>query len=211
MAKAKPNSSQYVREMLFLQGGRRMKKCLVVFGVISALFLMQVIPAESAPITFGGNQYDIVSFEGKSWDEAKADVVTRLGNDWHLAVITSQDIQNYVFNNLVSGSGGTEYWLGGYQNPIDEQVAANGWTWVTGASWSYTNWAGGEPNDWFGPASEQHLGMYIYNGLWYDTKNNDVSFIAGYIAEGPVPIPPSILLLAPGLLGIGVIRRRFAK
>jgi len=170
---------------------------------------MNAIPAESAPITFGGSQYDIVYFEGKSWDEAKADVVTRLGSNWHLAVITSQDIQNFVFNNLVNGSGGLEYWLGGYQNPIDEQVATNGWTWVTSAAWNYTNWHGGDPNDWFGPASEQYVAMWSDTGFWND--QSDVRGITGYIAESPVPVPPSILLLAPGLLGIGVIRRRFTK
>jgi hypothetical protein len=208
MAKVKPNSSQNVRGMLYLQGGRRMKKYLVVFGVISALFLIQTIPAESAPVTFGGNQYDLVSFEGKSWNEAKADVVTRLGSDWHLAVITSQDIQNFVYNNLVRRAGSGRYWLGGYQNPIDEQVATNGWTWVTGASWSYTHWDNSEPNDYFGSASEQYLLMYAENGFWND--QSALSGITGYIAESPVPVPSAVWLLGSGLLGLFGIKRRLS-
>jgi hypothetical protein len=207
MAKAIPNSSQYVRGMLYLQGGRRMKKYLVVFGAITVLFLMQAIPAESAPVTFGGSQYDIVSFAGKSWDEAKADVATRLGSDWHLAVITSQDIQNFVYNNLVSRAGSGEYWLGGYQNPIDEQVATNGWTWVTGASWNYTHWANSEPNDYSGPASEQYVLMYAENGFWND--QSELPGITGYIAESPVPVPAAVWLLGSGLLGLFGIKRRF--
>jgi hypothetical protein len=188
-----------------------MKKYLV-FGTISALFLIHAIPAESAPVTFGGSQYDIVSFEGKSWDEAKADVVTRLGSDWHLAVITSQAIQDFVYNNLVSRTGGTEYWLGGYQNPIDEVVADKGWTWVTGASWSYTNWADREPNDFSGPASEQFLAMWVgNNGQWNDVGDVGLNgYINGYIAESPVPVPAAVWLLGSGLLGLFGIKRRLS-
>jgi hypothetical protein len=186
-----------------------MKKYMVVFGAISALLLMQAIPAESSPVTFGGSQYDVVSFEGKSWDEAKADVVTRLGTDWHLAVITSQSIQDFVYKNLVIPSGGTEYWLGGYQNPITEPEPNTGWTWVTGASWSYANWNVGEPNDYAGTGTEQYLGMWSgNNGKW----NDEGSFgnITGYITESPVPVPAAVWLLGTGLLGLIGIRRRLS-
>jgi hypothetical protein len=59
---------------------------------------------------------------------------------------------------------------------------------------------------------------FIVNGMLKDTfadenqglqlAMNELTYTSG---STPVPLPPSLLLLAPGLLSIGVIRRRFIK
>jgi hypothetical protein len=61
-----------------------------------------------------------------------------------------------------------------------------------------------------------------YNGYYYDdaakvVNGNWVQGGSSYpgtwtlVSSSPVPLPPSVLLLAPGLLGLVVVRRRFKK
>jgi hypothetical protein len=182
-----------------------MKRLLVVFWVMAALSMLRALPSEATPFTYGGIQYELVNFEGQSWDAATADAAVRLGNTWHLAAITSQDIQNMVYANLVAPAGGSEYWLGGYQSPITETVPNKGWTWISGAAWSFTNWSGSEPNDFYGPGSEQYLGMQV-SGLWNDEGN--LSLITGYIASSPVPEPGTLMLLGAGMFGLALFGKR---
>ena len=127
-----------------------------------------------------GHQYELVHISGIDWDSAANDVTTRLGSDWHLATITSQAENDFVFLNLVQNAGGSEFWLGGYQSPITEPIANKNWVWVTGEPWGYTNWASVEPSDSYGSASEQHLVMINW-GEWNDEGN--LIYISGYIAE----------------------------
>ena len=185
-----------------------MKKCLRFLVVMAAIFLLQVVPGNSYAYTYGGSEYQLV-LGGISWGDANAAAV---GSGWHLAVITSAAENAAVYNNLVLPAGGIDYWgywIGGYQNPITEPVATNGWTWVTGEPWSYTNWNAFEPNDFYGPGSEQVLEMIIGNGKW----NDGGDWIAGYIAErSAVPEPTTMLLIGSGLIGLaGYGRKKLFK
>ncbi|MGA1840775.1 MAG: C-type lectin domain-containing protein, partial [bacterium] len=58
----------------------------------------------------------------------------------HLATITSQDEDDFVYSNL--GIDGINIWLGG----TDEETEG-AWKWITGESWSYTNWGSTQPDN----------------------------------------------------------------
>ncbi len=62
----------------------------------------------------------------------------------HLAVITSQEENDFIFNTVTAGVASPsildEYFLGGMWN-------GSAWTWVTGEPFSYSNWAPSEPNN----------------------------------------------------------------
>jgi hypothetical protein len=104
-----------------------------------------------------------------SWETARSTAISAGG---HLATLTSHGENAFVFA-LVSNRpecwtpnslGGP--WLGGFQpNPL--ATASDGWAWVSGEPWSYTNWATNEPNDGGGlyPESELH---FLGNGRWND-------------------------------------------
>ena len=95
-----------------------------------------------------GHYYEVVSEpQGIGWFDAKNGAEARSG---YLATITSAAENQFVYNLAVQGSlnlhGGP--WLGGYQDPNATQVS-QGWGWVTGEPWTYTNWSRStqEPND----------------------------------------------------------------
>lgn len=75
---------------------------------------------------------------GLVWDEAKA-YCESLGG--HLMTVTSADEQKILDNLLTKEAGKGYYWLGGYKS------SDGNYAWVTGESFSYTNWNGGEPNN----------------------------------------------------------------
>jgi hypothetical protein len=92
----------------------------------------------------------------------------------HLATITSQAENDFVFGLLTSSS-----WLGGSDDAVE-----NEWRWVEGPEageqfWqglaggsavngAYTNWAAGEPNQFFGPGNPENFAHMRADGLWND-------------------------------------------
>ena len=135
-----------------------------------------------APLPFfNGSYYEIVSTPGISWDDADtaANSATLIGcNDSHLVTITSQEEQNAIiafFDGELQGK-----WYGGFQNE-GETTPIAGWNWVTGEVWDYTNWALGEPNDYSGPGTEQHLLGWENGWTWNDEGN--LGNVTGYVVE----------------------------
>jgi hypothetical protein len=107
-----------------------------------------------------GHWYQI--FENTmTWHDAK-DYCESM--DGYLATISSQQENDFVFDNLVNPIGHL-CWLGG----TDEDVEGV-WQWITGEAWEYTNWAPGEPNDACG--GEDYLHIYDGTGWWNDEDND---------------------------------------
>jgi len=148
----------------------------VLFGVLG----------KTNAITFNGHDYVYVSLPGVDVDEAIDHMTNTLGSNYHLATITSQAEQDFIRTLLIDNNaqGFLYHYLGGFQDPGVTNPSA-GWQWVTGETWSYTSWEGGEPNDFYGVASEQILAIRFNQGGW---NWNDVPAITdpysgGYIAE----------------------------
>ena len=95
-----------------------------------------------------------------------------------------------------------------------------GWTWVNGEGTFpgqdgqpiYSQWSDtGEPNDSFGPGSEQYLGVGFW-GHWNDESY--LSNVSGYVVEfqsvpDPTPGIQAAILAAPlGLQAFRTFRRR---
>jgi hypothetical protein len=138
---------------------------------------------------------------------------------WTLAGITSAaeqaEIQSLMFDTRNPTAASTlagEYWLGGKQNPLDAIPATANWEWITGEGWGYTNWYGGEPNDYNG--KESYLGMWS-NDKWQWNDEGSTGNISGFIAERivtrSVPEPASVSLILIGMLslfGLNLKRKR---
>ena len=170
-----------------------------IFLTIGAVAHGQVLLGS---FTWSGNGHVYEAWgaaNGISYQDAAVFAGTRGGT---LATITSQSEDDAVIANLGGVMASTSY-LGAQQSP-NETDPSGGWNWVTGESWSYTNWASGEPNDFNGSASEQFLEMYT-NGTWNDIGDNSSGFNNGFLVEA-VPEPSSMLAL--GIFGGFLLKRR---
>jgi hypothetical protein len=199
-----------------------MKKILAA-AVLSAACAAS---AWATPVAYGGHYYDVIVDNGVSWDQARLDALNSyyLGLEGHLVTITSAG-EDTAVGNLVASLTGGEVWTGGYQNPITETDPKAGWTWVNGEGSfpgdnngpAYANWNQGEPNDAYGSASEQYLGLNLGTSGGFNDEGN-LGLITGYVIEYDpttvydVPEATSTLgLLSAALATGGMVARRFRK
>jgi hypothetical protein len=125
--------------------------------------VVNVLPKETAAINPKNNHWYERIDDTMSWHEAKAHCESLEG---YLVTITSQDEQDFVFDNLVSNSP-YDCWLGA----TDEDDEGN-WHWVTGEDWNFENWDSEEPDNC---NSIEHYAVSITpDGSWQDraTLNN---------------------------------------
>ena len=172
-----------------------------------------------------GHYYDVISAPRITWDDARVQALSSfyLGLRGHLATITSADEHSYV-NAAINAAGGGQRWGGGYQDPALAVDLKSGWTWVNNegpfpgvnSSTPYALWNTGEPNDAYGPGSEQYLGLNL--GAGFNDEGN-LNFIAGYVIEYdpgtiidvPIGVPDSgatAALLGLGVAGVATLRRK---
>lgn len=163
-----------------------------------------------------GNYYEVIRSAGITWTDANS-AAQGLDEGWHLVTICDE-LENTFVNKLRLVSGLGQVWLGGYQSPAAEPVAANGWTWVNGeGAISTFFWDTNEPNDNYGPGSEQFLAMGLNNTLAWNDEGN-LGNIAGYVIEkgpahcGKVPEGGAGLgLLGLALGGLIGLRRKVSR
>jgi len=190
---------------------------LVVFGGNSVAW---ATPIEWTIAEGGnGNFYEAVDLgTAISWDDAKANAEAAGG---YLATITSAEEDAWVRSNLLPLITPTRNdnvigpWIGGYQDVTSASYSepSGGWAWVTGEPWSYTAWQASEPSDG-GPGDHENVLHYFipseakpHKMGWNDSPNlsDPDSYLIEYAA---IPEPSTGLLLATGLLGLGIHRRR---
>ena len=203
-------------------------KLLILFCAFSCIMLGGPV---QWTIASGGNghYYDVIAAPGGiAWNAASA-AATGMGG--YLATITSAAENNFVFslaNNpsyYVDVNGGNRAvgpWLGGYRTG---SLASN-FAWVTAESFTYTDWASGEPNDTNGDENNiQYIGKCASNATscalaatWNDLSSGSDTYYGqlpvGYVVEynaDPVPEPGSMAFVAAGMTAIWLRRRLRVK
>jgi hypothetical protein len=89
-----------------------------------------------------------------TWTTARTNCSNMSG---HLVTITSSGEQSFLYGLWPSG------WIG-----LTDEVVEGTWRWVTGETYSYTNWNSGEPNN---SGNEDYV-QFVSNGRWNDLNNN---------------------------------------
>jgi len=134
-----------------------------------------------------GHYYQAVRIdEGINWNEAKekASKMSFRNLTGHLATITSQEENDFVFNSLGKESL-AGYWLGGIQPDGSKEPDGN-WQWITNEIWSYTNWGTSEPNNGVhaGGDDEEALQFHPTSSPPYTWNDLDkLGLMPGFVVE----------------------------
>ena len=189
---------------------------------ISAVCVLGLFSASvvAVPVYYAenGHYYERIDRErntGCTWHVAKAEAEALSYEEvqGHLVTITSQEEHDFIVANLGDVVNVIHHWIGGYQyDQADEPD--EGWGWVTGEAWDFTNWKSDNPdNDWgshgyFGGSpdgsDEEALTLWDPDARWNDA--DEWGELKGYIVEYDVPGPATLPLLAVG--GWALLRRR---
>ncbi|KJJ83901.1 PEP motif putative anchor domain-containing protein [Candidatus Omnitrophus magneticus] len=153
--------------------------CKKVFLLVFIMISFFAVPS-FAWVEWNNHYYEVFSYPSNAWTwgNARSFAQTYLGGD--LACVTSSSEKDFLVNTF--GSGISQTFIGGYQ-PAGSAEPYGSWTWVSGESWSYTNWATGlnranpnEPNNGDGSYEEDVL-VFINQslaplGTWSDIRDS---------------------------------------
>ena len=188
-------TSQELRRIRFVDVGNQDFQRIFVAGI--ALEIDAPAPERwSSDVGGNNNRYQWVQRpEGITWEQASTEATQRGG--W-LATINSAAENAWVYSRLGgnqafwrTGIAGAAWgpWIGGLQL-ANSAEPAGGWNWVQpGESFSYTNWAPGEPNNLFANSiNEDRLHYFAAspipaNNTWNDLPSGQL--LNGYVLELP--------------------------
>jgi len=102
------------------------------------------------------------------------------GTQGHLATITSQAELDFILLNVTP----SRPWIGLFHNTSAPNYSepGNGWEWVTGEPFVFSNWAPGEPNNNSASGGAEDYCELFGNGQWNDAELNHV-FTNQYLIE----------------------------
>jgi len=161
--------------------------------ILSASGVARAVPVQW-PSASGGNDhfYEFLFAQGIEWADAQVAAAARTfnGRSGYLATLTSAAEDAFVDSNFAPLY--IEAWAGAFQSPNKNPAPTKGWQWITGESWSFTDWAAGEPNDFQGPEFLLSIGGDLnqpqFQRSWNDDGNGtDQRLKTGYLVEYPVP------------------------
>lgn len=167
--------------------------------------------AQAAPVQWAGNGhfYEFIS-AGTSFDSAlaAAAALSFNGQQGYLATVTSQGEQDFIFNSVTKA--GT--WFSGTDRDVEGT-----WTWIAGpetgqvfwqngATVTYANWSGGEPNN----VGNEDLLFGNWNGAtWNDIPSGTLGYVVEYGGlEAAIPEPATWALMIGGFGLVGAAARR---
>jgi len=94
-----------------------------------------------------------------TWTAAKQACLNMGG---HLVTVTTAAENTFIFNLWPNG------WIG-----LTDEVVEGQWRWVTGETFSWANWNGGEPNN----SNNEDYIQFVGGGKWNDLPNTSLPYV----------------------------------
>ena len=187
------------------------QRCVFLRFVLVFVAFFISAGVHAIPITPGivnpANGHTYYLLEMTNWQAAEAEAVSMGG---HLVTINDAAEQTWVFNTFSPLlPTPRSFWIG-----LNDLAVEGVFEWISGEPVTYLNWNAGEPRDaWRG--LEDYVTMYGPSspsaGYWNDTLLVSGNGIGEYgIVEiaRTIPVPATVALMIPGLLGLRLVGRR---
>ena len=186
-----------------------MKILLTIAVLVASVGQVQAGFITSTVNPANGNTYYLLT--ENSWTASQTEAVSLGGN---LVTINDKAENDWVYDTFSSFGGDTlSLWIG-----LNDADVEGTFTWISGDLFtadSYENFAGPEPNNFFGNEDYVHFYTSNYGNAWNDATNvgRDIPDPIHGVVEvtAPVPEPSSLALLATGAIGLIGYRRRKMK
>ena len=94
-----------------------------------------------------------------TWTDARQACLNMGG---HLVTVTTAAENSFIFNLWPNG------WIG-----LTDELVEGQWRWVTGETFSWSNWNGGEPNN----AGNEDYIQFVGGGKWNDLPNHSLPYV----------------------------------
>jgi hypothetical protein len=204
-----------------------MKKLLVAGGIaaLSTGAMAQNVGSSIFYNPDNGHYYQRITNSNLfTWDEANTEA-TNMGG--YLATLTSEGENTFVVSTAFSGFTALNNTYGQLFLGATDRETEGIWKWVTGETWSFTNWHSGDSNN-IGAANQDYLVLahtsHFFNAGfqndWDDEYGDGRSFGGGIVAKaygfmvewnsnptapGNNAVPEPSEWAAMGLLGAGLL------
>jgi hypothetical protein len=208
---------------------RRVARCLIIAALVASTANMQAVPTEldqpsatkavavasavlAGPIVNPANGHSYFLLPPDTWTASEAEAEAMGGT---LATIRSSAENSWVFDTFGSGlASGGALWVGYRRTSV-----GGPFSWVSGETATYTNWAPGEPNfpdeqfTYLLPSGNPIAGQWNND---YDRSSSTYTSGAAGGTIGPYSIygvaelvpEPSVIAVAAGFLLPCLLRRR---
>jgi hypothetical protein len=159
-------------------------------------FVSQTGYADSPLVQYLGNGHYYQRIDTfKTWTNARDHCQSLNG---YLATLTSKEENDFAYQNLIQQvtQPGVPVLLGS-----TDQASEGNWQWTTGETWSYTNWAPGQPDN---NGGQDYLAFWnnpAYPGQWDDTYGE---VLLPFICEWDWPTNVTDIWWKPGEGGWGM-------
>ena len=174
-----------------------------LFGVLLAVVTSSAAVL-SGPIVNPANGSTYYLLTSTTWTASETEAVSLGG---HLATINDLGENDWVYSTF-SSFGGVDrgLWIG-----LTDRTTEGSFTWVSGETSAYRNWAPGEPNNANGNEDYVHMKAPFDNspGHWNDYANLSGPFGVVEVVAVPEPSTWGLLVLGVGALGLRRWMQRF--